>query len=209
MLAHAYYPGFEPMSFYVIDDHPLMREAMAMLLRRLNGGADVVELSHLGQLDEAVRKRGEPQLFCLDLKLPDTAGVSGVQAIRQRFADTPLVVLSASPPAEHEQQCLDAGADIYLDKAAGVAEISAALTALLNPDHPTSIAGDHAFALSNRQRQLLAMLEQGLSNRDIALKLEISEHTVKVHLWRLFKRLGVSSRTQAVHHARANGLLGH
>ena len=51
------------------------------------------------------------------------------------------------------------------------------------------------------------MLDQGLSNRDIAETLGISEHTVKVHLWRLFKRIGVNSRTQMLHYARVNGLL--
>jgi DNA-binding NarL/FixJ family response regulator len=61
--------------------------------------------------------------------------------------------------------------------------------------------------LSKRQTQLIAMLDQGMSNRDIATELDISEHTVKVHLWRLFRRLGVKSRTQALHHARTNGLL--
>ena len=60
--------------------------------------------------------------------------------------------------------------------------------------------------LSKRQVQLLAALEEGLSNRDIAERLGISEHTVKVHLWRLFRRLGVKSRTQAIHTARLNGL---
>ena len=51
------------------------------------------------------------------------------------------------------------------------------------------------------------VLDKGMSNRDIAAELEISEHTVKVHLWRLFRRLGVKSRTQALHHARSHGLL--
>ena len=54
---------------------------------------------------------------------------------------------------------------------------------------------------------LIAMLDKGMSNREIATQLEISEHTVKVHLWRLFRRLGVKSRTQALHHARNHGLL--
>ena len=62
--------------------------------------------------------------------------------------------------------------------------------------------------LSKRQKQLILMLDQGLSNRDIAEKLNISEHTVKVHFWRLFRRLGVNSRTQALHFARTNGWLG-
>ncbi len=62
--------------------------------------------------------------------------------------------------------------------------------------------------LSKRQKQLIVMLDEGLSNRDIAERLGISEHTVKVHLWRLFRRLGVKSRTQTLHFARTHGLLG-
>ena len=61
--------------------------------------------------------------------------------------------------------------------------------------------------LSKRQKQLILMLDRGLSNRDIATELSISEHTVKVHLWRLFRRLGVKSRTQTLHFARTHGLL--
>jgi DNA-binding NarL/FixJ family response regulator len=62
--------------------------------------------------------------------------------------------------------------------------------------------------LTKRQKQLILMLDQGLSNREIAEKLDISEHTVKVHLWRMYQRLGVNSRTQALHFARRHGLLG-
>lgn len=62
--------------------------------------------------------------------------------------------------------------------------------------------------LSKRQKQMIFMLDQGLFNREIAQKLDISEHTVKVHLWRMYQRLGVNSRTQALHLARTHGLLG-
>nr|MBP8861746.1 DNA-binding response regulator [Ottowia sp.]MBP8895259.1 DNA-binding response regulator [Ottowia sp.] len=62
------------MAIYVIDDHPLMREAVVMLLRRVRPGSDVVELSQLSDLDRAVATKGAPELFCLDLKLPDTVG---------------------------------------------------------------------------------------------------------------------------------------
>ncbi len=60
--------------------------------------------------------------------------------------------------------------------------------------------------LSKRQKQLVLLLDQGLSNREIAEKLDITEHTVKVHLWRMYQRLGVNSRTQALHFARTHGL---
>jgi DNA-binding NarL/FixJ family response regulator len=186
------------MSIYVIDDHPLMP------------GADVVELSQVGKLAEAIKNRGEPELFCLDLKLPDTFGVSGVQEIKTRYPDVPLAVISASPSTDFEELCLEAGADVYIEKSSGAGEISAALRILLNPEgsaEDNEPVGSGETKLSKRQKQLLVMLDQGLSNRDTADQLGISEHTVKVHLWRLFRRLGVKSRTQAVHFARTNGLL--
>ena len=72
-------------------------------------------------------------------------------------------------------------------------------------DAEVVVIGD--IKLSKRQKQLILMLDRGLSNRDIAAELSISEHTVKVHLWRLFRRLGVKSRTQTLHFARQHGLL--
>jgi DNA-binding NarL/FixJ family response regulator len=195
------------MSLYVIDDHPLMREAVVMLLRRLRPGATVVELDRLGGLEAAIKTQGEPDLFCLDLKLPDTLGVSGVHELKARYPDTPLAVLSASPATDSEEQCIEAGADIYIEKSAGAGEIGAALRALLNADGGFEELAPTDNKLSKRQKQLIVMLDRGLSNREIADELGISEHTVKVHLWRLFRRLGVKSRTQTIHYARMHGLL--
>lgn len=195
------------MSIYVIDDHPLMREAVVMLLRRQRAGATVVELDRLSGLDAAVKTHGEPELFCLDLKLPDTSGVSGVIELKNRFPQTPLAVLSASPAADFEEQCIEAGADIYIEKSSGASEISAALRALLVADSGFEELAPTDNKLSKRQKQLIVMLDRGLSNREIADELGISEHTVKVHLWRLFRRLGVKSRTQTIHFARVHGLL--
>ncbi len=199
------------MSLYVIDDHPLMREAMVMLLRRLRAGAEVIEVSHLGQLAAAIRGHGEPELICLDLKLPDTLGVSGVKEVRNRYPHTPLAVISSDSAAKSEDACIEAGADVYIEKSAGASEITAALRTLLTTDSETDAEESNGVEtkLSKRQKQLILMLDQGLGNRDIAEKLGISEHTVKVHLWRLFKRLGVNSRTQTLHYARVNGLLIH
>jgi len=114
------------------------------------------------------------------------------------------------PAGEAEETCIEAGADIYLEKSAPSNEISSALQGLFAADtaadaEPATASGD--TKLSKRQKQLIIMLDRGLSNRDIATELDISEHTVKVHLWRLFRRLGVKSRTQTLHFARSHGLL--
>jgi DNA-binding NarL/FixJ family response regulator len=196
------------MTMYVIDDHPLMREAVVMLLRRIRPGATVVELDRLGALDAAVQQHGAPDLITLDLKLPDTTGPSGVLELKKRFPDTPLAVLSASPAADAEESCIEAGADIYIEKSSGAQEIGNALRALLTADGQFEELAATDNKLSKRQSQLIVMLDRGLSNREIADELGISEHTVKVHLWRLFRRLGVKSRTQTIHYARTHGLLG-
>jgi DNA-binding NarL/FixJ family response regulator len=195
------------MSIYVIDDHPLMREAVAMLLRRQRTGVNVIELERLGQVEDAVREHGAPALFCLDLRLPDTQGVSGVIELKRRYPDTPLAVLSASPAGDTEEECIEAGADIYIEKSSGAFEIGAALRALLTADAGFEELAPSDSKLSKRQNQLIHMLDRGMSNREIADELGISEHTVKVHLWRLFRRLGVKSRTQTLHYARTHGLL--
>ncbi len=196
------------MNLFVIDDHPLMREAVVMLMRRLRPGANVVELERMGGLDAAVRQHGTPDLICLDLKLPDTTGTSGVHEIKNLFPNTPLAVLSASPASDCEELCIDAGADIYIEKSSGAGEIGNALRALLAADGQFEELAPTDNKLSKRQKQLIVMLDRSLSNREIADELGISEHTVKVHLWRLFRRLGVKSRTQTIHYARVHGLLG-
>jgi DNA-binding NarL/FixJ family response regulator len=196
------------MSIYVIDDHPLMRDAIVMVLRRLRPAENIVELERLDRLAAAVRQHGTPDLFCLDLKLPDTTGVSGVISVKTSYPGIPVAVYSASPAADMEEACVEAGADIYIEKSAGSAELTAALRGLLSADDEREeTAAVAPGKLSKRQTQLIAMLDRGMSNREIATQLEISEHTVKVHLWRLFRRLGVKSRTQALHHARSHGLL--
>ena len=194
------------MAIYVIDDHPLMREAIVMLLRRVRPGTELIELSQLSELEPAIAKGSAPELFCLDLKLPDTLGLSGVRLVSNQFPDVPLAVISATPASDMEEWCREAGADVYIEKSAGAAEIVNALRLMLQGDSEMGGLED-ITRLSKRQKQLLIMLDEGLSNREIAERLGISEHTVKVHLWRLFRRLGVKSRTQTLHYARVNGLL--
>ena len=198
------------MSMYVIDDHPLVRQAIGMMVRRVRPAAKVVELEKFSELQAAIIKNGPPELFVLDLLLPGVKGTSAVSEIKSMYADVPLAVISAMPAGEAEETCIEAGADIYLEKSAPSNEISSALQALFAADtaadaEPATASGD--TKLSKRQKQLIIMLDRGLSNRDIATELDISEHTVKVHLWRLFRRLGVKSRTQTLHFARSHGLL--
>ena len=194
------------MRIFVVDDHPLMREAVVMLLRRITPDSTIVEFDRLSLVQAKANEEGMPDLLCLDLKLPDTHGVSGVREMRALFPQVPIVVLSASPASDFEELSIDAGADLYLEKSSGATHLTQALRALVSPDHD-SVDSAAPEKLSRRQRELLTHLDKGLSNRDLADLMEISEHTVKVHLWRLFRRLSVKNRSQAVHWARSRGMI--
>jgi DNA-binding NarL/FixJ family response regulator len=195
------------MLIFVVDDHPLMREAIVMLFRRIKNDSTIVEMDRVGVIAQQAAKHGVPDLICLDLKLPDTHGVSGVREVRAAYPGTPLVVLSASPASDYEDLALEAGADLYLEKAAGAGHLTQSLRALVAPESEFGEVSAENEKLSKRQKQLLKLLDDGLSNRDIAEQLGISEHTVKVHLWRLFRRLDVKSRTQATYWARTHGVV--
>ena len=199
------------MTVYVIDDHPLMRDALTMLVQMVRPGLKVVSVAKLNSLEATVERQGIPELICLDLKLPDTLGLSGVHAVKAKFPNVPLVVVTGSDASECEAACLEAGANLFLEKASPPNTIIEGLRTFLpspKEDEPAEGSVAAPTKLSKRQKQLILMLDQGLSNKDIADKLSISEHTVKVHFWRLFRRLGVNSRTQALHFARTNGWLG-
>lgn len=188
-----------------------MRDALTMLIHRVRPGLKVVPVAKMNVLETAVEKNGPAELFCLDLQLPDTLGLSGIHTIKAKFPEVSLAVVTSSDAAEFEERCMDAGADSFIEKSSNPNQIIQSLKTLLVPEdeQAADAAPTHVpTKLSKRQKQLILMLDQGLSNRDIAEKLSISEHTVKVHFWRLFRRLGVNSRTQALHFARTNGWLG-
>ena len=192
------------MSIFVIDAHPLMREAVAGLIRRVNPKASVIGLSALDALPSSTELE-RPEMICLELKTPDSYGIEGIKQLKTQFPDVPVVVLSSC--YECRDQSIGAGADAFLNKSAEHAEIANVLRSFLLDDADAdSEVGQPVKKLSKRQKQLLILLDKGMSNRDIAENLEISEHTVKVHLWRLFRRLNVKSRSQASHLARVQGL---
>jgi DNA-binding response OmpR family regulator len=106
-----------------------------MLIGRIFTGFKVVELERLELFENAVLANGPPALLLLDLMLPDSSGVSGIHKLKQMFPLVPLAVISALPALDMEAKCLEAGADIYIDKSKGSATIDLALRALAN--HPS------------------------------------------------------------------------
>lgn len=214
-------PGSGPVTVLVADDHRLMREGTAALL-----GADprieVVAWAATGR--EAVERALEhrPAVALLDLNMPEMRGTEACAAIRERLPDTEVLILTVS---EHEPDlyaALRVGAAGYLLKdmppgdlvdavlGAGAGEplVPARMASRLLDEFGSSEGAPASplAELSDREREVLALVGEGMPNKLIARRLEISEKTVKAHLTRVYAEIGVTDRTQAALWARGHGI---
>ena len=198
----------------LVDDHPLTREALASLLAQ--HGFSVVGEAADGA--EALERAAElaPDLVLLDLSMPGMDGLTALPGIREAAPDCEVVVLTASGTEENLLAAIRGGAAGYLLKTeppgrlisflAGVANGEAALSGSIarrlleevRTGGRTSVPDEIAKKLSAREVEVLLLLDEHLSTDDIAQRLFISEHTVRSHVKSLLRKLGVSSRREAL-----------
>jgi DNA-binding NarL/FixJ family response regulator len=200
----------------IVDDHPLTREALASLLQQ--HGFEIA--GHAEDGTEAVEQARElsPDLVLLDLTMPGTDGLSALPRIRDAAPSCEVVVLTASGTEENLLAAIRAGAAGYLLKSEpperiasflnGVADGEAALSgavarSLLERVREgrgigRGIPDEIAARLSARELEVLLLLDEHLSTDEIAARLFISEHTVRSHVKNLLRKLGVSSRRDAL-----------
>jgi DNA-binding NarL/FixJ family response regulator len=201
------------MTIYVLDSHPLMCQAISFLLRRIDPSKKVIEVHAYSKLQEVLLINGQPETFVIEPLAIGISGTAGIKQIKNNYPDIPLILFSSIPSAEAQDACIAAGADLYVEKTTPLKDTFNLIRDYMqvpknsdikiqNEQHPEGLV-----KLSKRQKQLLVLVDAGLSNESIANRLEISAHTVKVHLWRFYKKLGISSRTQLVKIARDNGYL--
>ena len=202
------------MTIYVLESHPLMSKAVAMLLARAAPTTKVVELDKLSSFQTALLKSGPPSLIIVDPTISALKGTEGLRELKQLHPTTPLIVYSSIPAEDAQAACLQAGVDLYIEKTRPIVHTLGLVKGILNkssssdtPDTEEKSTSIFSVKLSKRQVQLIHLLDQGLSNIEISLHLDISPHTVKVHLWRLYQRFSVKSRTQLLNIARRNGLI--
>jgi DNA-binding NarL/FixJ family response regulator len=199
------------------DDHVVVREGLARLLENAEG-IEVVGVASDGQegLDEARSKR--PDVILMDLSMPRLDGVSATRAITAELPDTYVVVLTSFGDRERVLEAIDAGAAGYLLKDSDGAEVVRAIRAAAAGDAPLDPRAARAVLTSRsrstpttnltpREREVLAQVGSGLSNKVIAIRLGISEATVKAHLTRIYQQIGVTDRTQAALWAREHDAL--
>jgi DNA-binding NarL/FixJ family response regulator len=200
----------------IVDDHPIVREGVAAVLAR-ERDIDVVGAADTVSEGLRMASRLAPDVVLLDLKLPDAAEGDGVR----RFVQTGrgVIVFTAYDSDADVFHAIQGGARGYLLKGAPAAEIAQAIRQVhagesyLSPRIATKLVQDargprvKAGLLSPRERSVLSLVAAGLSNRQIAGTLSISERTVKFHVTSLFNKLGADNRAQAVALAAERGFL--
>lgn len=192
------------LTIYVVDHHPLLRDSLAALIRRIRPEANVQPLCSLTQLWTTSQQNAPAQLICIELNLPDFNGMSSLQFVRTNYPDVPLVVFTDKTDSKTRNQCLKKGVSLFIGKNASISRIIKLLCTLPVLSRPKVSEG---ISLTKGQRVLLLMIDQGLSNAQIAAELNLSINTIKVHCWRMYRRMGVTSRVQSLQYARINGWL--
>ena len=197
----------------IVDDHPLMRVGIAAII---DGCADMSVVGECASGEEAVGlyPRCTPDLVLMDLRLPKMSGVEAIRTIRTQAPLARFVVLTTYEGDEDIYQALDAGAAGYLIKGMPHEALIGALRNVhagrrfLPPPVTRALASRQpAGELSPREQEVLQLLAEGRSNREIANRLGIKEATVKSHVSVILMRLSVTDRTQAVVVALRRGLV--
>ena len=196
-----------------MDDHPLMRVGVTSII---NARSDMVTVAQAETGEEAITlfRRHKPDITLMDLRLPGMSGVQAILEIRSGHPKARFVVLTTYEGDEDIHRALEAGAQGYLIKGMPYQTLIEALQRVhtggrfLPPPIVRALASRSPDSdLSAREQEVLRLLVNGKSNKDIALLLGITEATVKCHVSMILARLNVSDRTQAVITALQRGLV--
>jgi DNA-binding NarL/FixJ family response regulator len=197
-------------SFIVADDHPMVRDALALALRAAFPKAEVALAGTLDEASGAIAARPDVDLVILDLDMPGMQGLAGVSALRANHPSAPLVIVSATRNAAAMRQVVEMGAAGFIPKSSPMEEIIASVRAVMRGEIvlPPS-AGDalsstdadlatRAARMTPQQHRVFALMAEGKPNKIIAYDMQIGEATVKAHVTEILRKMGVHSRTQAI-----------
>jgi DNA-binding NarL/FixJ family response regulator len=202
----------------VVDDHPIVRQGLVGVLE---DEADLEVVGSYGSAREALPhvERLQPDVVLLDLEMPDLDGVAAIPQLLAARADLAVLVFTAYDTEERVLGAVRAGARGYLLKGASAEEIARAVRMVhaggsyLEPRVAAQVMAQVAtprrrsLALSEREREVLHLVAEGLPTKQIARSLSITERTVKFHVNSIFHKLGADNRAQAVALAAQRGLL--
>ncbi|HEY0923479.1 LuxR C-terminal-related transcriptional regulator [Rheinheimera pacifica] len=201
----------------VADDHPLFRNALINAISSTFATKATIETDSFESTCVALEQHPDTDLLLLDLHMPGNCGFLGLIQLRKNYPALPIVVISASEELDVIRRVMAFGASAYVPKSANPLDISAALNAVMAGElwvplrlknqvldiHSREAEDDLDLAarvaqLTQQQYKVLYYLTEGWLNKQIAYDLHISEATVKAHITAIFRKLGVTNRTQVV-----------
>jgi len=203
----------EKITVLIADDHPLVREALRQALDNEN---DMEIVAEAAEGEEAVKLASElkPDVAVMDIIMPKLNGIEATRKIKEIAPDIAILILTAYDDDEYVLGLLDAGAAGYLLKSARGRDLVGAIRAIRSGEsvlHPKIIAkllkratitppGEHKASdlLTERESEILSLVTSGMSNKEIAEKLILSQRTIKAHLTNIFNKLNVASRSEAI-----------
>lgn len=210
------------------DDHALVREGLRHVLCRLDSEIVIIEAANCNEALQTAERHTDFDLVLLDIAMPGMDGLKGLERLRERLPSTPIVMLSASEDASLVREALQRGAQGFIPKSSTGNVMLSALrlifsggvylppSLLCQPSVPTNVVpasdgglldrADAGLGLTQRQREVLALMVKGNTNKEIARALNMSETTVRTHTTAIFRVLNVTNRTQAGHVAAKRGL---
>lgn len=199
----------------VADDHPLFRNALIHAISNTFVTKATIETDSFEATCEALLEHPDADLLLLDLHMPGNCGFLGLIQLRKQYPTLPIVVISASDDLDVIKRVMAFGASAFIPKSAHPAEIGKALSAVIDGElwvppaihsqvmnqqqhQPDLDLASKVAELTPQQYKVLFYLTEGWLNKQIAYDLHISEATVKAHITAIFRKLGVTNRTQVV-----------
>jgi two-component system, NarL family, nitrate/nitrite response regulator NarL len=205
-----------PIRLFLVDDHGLVLQAVRLALEPHPDFEIVGETTSGSEVLPRVAEL-EPDLVLLDIRMPGLDGFQVLDRLQEHHAETKVVMLSGVEDAELATEALRRGAKAFLGKGIDPAEVAPVLRQVFEGEVVTEAVGNATafvqntpdeFELTSREREILEQVAAGRSNKQIAREFWLSEQTIKYHLTNVYRKLGVSSRTEAARFAYDHGLAG-
>jgi DNA-binding NarL/FixJ family response regulator len=208
-------------TIWIVEDHSAFRRMLVRVLNAETGLQCARDFDSCEKLLAALAQDDAPHLILLDVGLPGMSGLDGIRIIKERVPKTLVVILTVFEDDDKVFQAICAGAAGYLLKTSSVTEITQAVRDALAGGSPmtsriarrvldmfTKFAPKHSdYGLSEREKEILQLMTNGLIKKEIAEKLSLSVHTVDTYLRRIYEKLEVNTRTGAVAKALKEGLV--
>ena len=201
-------------SVLLVDDHSLVRRGFR---RMLEDEPDIAVAGEAGDGEEAIRlsEKLRPRVILMDCALPGMSGLDATRRILEKLPDTIVLMLSMHPEETLVRQALDAGARGYMLKNAIDLELGTAIRKVvageivLDPQlsQPAGLKGERDYGLTTRELEILQLIVDGKSNKEIAAQLKLSANTVAVHRANMMDALGIHKTAELVIYAIRNGLV--